>query len=99
MSYPDIVGKVSEELGLPKEVVNKTYKAYWLFIKNHIQSLPLKENLNEEDFAKLRTNFNIGSIGKLCVAYKHYIGIKKRFEYLRKIRGNENKRRDKEEKT
>lgn len=99
MSYPDIVGKVSRELNLPKEVVDKAYKAYWLFIKNHIQSLPLKENLNEEDFAKLRTNFNIGSLGKLCVTYKHYIGIKKRFEYLRKIRGNESKRRDKEEKT
>ena len=56
MNYPDIVGKVSRELNLPKEVVDKTYKAYWLFIKNHIQSLPLKENLNEEDFAKLRTN-------------------------------------------
>lgn len=86
MSYLDIVGKVSRELNLPKEVVDKTYKAYWLFIKNHIQSLPLKENLNEEDFAKLRTNFNIGSLGKLCVTYKHYLGVKQRFEYLKKIR-------------
>lgn len=33
MSYPDIVGKVSRELNLPKEVVDKAYKAYWLFIK------------------------------------------------------------------
>lgn len=99
MSYPDIVGKVSRELNLPKEVVDKTYKAYWLFIKNHIQSLPLKESLNEKDFAKLRTNFNIGSIGKLCVTYKHYVGIKKRFEYLRKIKVYEDERRDKEEKT
>ena len=29
MSYPDIVGKVSRELNLPREVVDKTYKAYW----------------------------------------------------------------------
>lgn len=78
MNYPDIIGKVSEELNLPKEVVDKTYKAFWLFINQSIQSLPLKENLNEEDFAKLRTNFNIGSLGKLCVTYKHYIGIKKK---------------------
>ena len=27
MNYPDIIGKVSEELDLPKEVVDKTYKA------------------------------------------------------------------------
>lgn len=95
MSYPDIIGKVSEELDLPKEVVDKTYRAYWLFIKQHIQSLPLKENINEEDFAKLRTNFNIGSLGKLCVTYKHYVGVKKRWEYLKRIREYENKRRDK----
>lgn len=99
MNYSDIISKVSEELNLSSKVVDKTYKAYWLFIKQYIQSLPLKENINEEDFAELKTNFNIGSLGKLCVTYKHYIGIKKRFEYLRKIRSNENKRRDKEEKT
>lgn len=86
MSYPDIVGKVSEELGLPKEVVNKTYKAYWLFIKNHIQSLPLKESLNEEDFAKLRTNFNISSLGKLNCTYDRMLGMKKRYKLIKQIR-------------
>ena len=86
MSYPDIVGKVSRELNLPKEVVDKTYKAYWLFIKNHIQSLPLKENLNEEDFAKLRTNFNIPSLGKLCVTWDRLIGCRKRFNLIKQIR-------------
>ena len=58
MNYSDIIGKVSEEMNLPKGVVDKTYKAFWLFINQSIQSLPLKENLSEEDFAKLRTNFN-----------------------------------------
>lgn len=86
MSYPDIVGKVSRELNLPREVVDKTYKAYWLFIKNHIQSLPLKENFNEEDFAKLRTNFNIPSLGKLCVTWDRLIGCKRRFEIIKKLR-------------
>lgn len=86
MSYPDIVGKVSRELNLPREVVDKTYKAYWLFIKNHIQSLPLKENLNEEDFAKLRTNFNIPSLGKLCVTWDRLIGCKRRFKIIKKLR-------------
>ena len=88
MSYPDIVGKVSRELNLPKEVVDKTYKAYWLFIKNHIQSLPLKENLNEEDFAKLRTNFNIPSLGKLSCTYDRMLGMKKRYKLIKQIREN-----------
>ena len=86
MNYPDIVGKVSRELNLPKEVVDKTYKAYWLFIKNHIQSLPLKENLNEEDFAKLRTNFNIPSLGKLSCTYDRMLGMKKRYKLIKQIR-------------
>ena len=86
MSYPDIVGKVSRELNLPKEVVDKTYKAYWLFIKNHIQSLPLKENLNEEDFAKLRTNFNIPSLGKLSCTYDRMLGMKNRYKLIKQIR-------------
>ena len=86
MSYPDIVGKVSRELNLPREVVDKTYKAYWLFIKNHIQSLPLKENLNEEDFAKLRTNFNIPSLGKLSCTYDRMLSMKKRYKLIKQIR-------------
>ena len=86
MNYPDIVGKVSRELNLPKEVVDKTYKAYWLFIKNHIQSLPLKENLNEEDFAKLRTNFNIPSLGKLSCTYDRMLSMKKRYKLIKQIR-------------
>lgn len=86
MNYPDIVGKVSRELNLPREVVDKTYKAYWLFIKNHIQSLPLKENLNEEDFAKLRTNFNIPSLGKLTCTYDRMLGMKKRYKLIKQIR-------------
>ena len=86
MSYPDIVGKVSRELNLPKLLVDNTYKAYWLFIKNHIQSLPLKENLNEEDFAKLKTNFNIPSLGKLSCTYDRMLGMKKRYKLIKQIR-------------
>lgn len=95
MNYQDIIGKVSKELGISTKTVDATYKAYWKFIKQTIQSLPLKDNMNEEEFSKLRTNFNIGSLGKLCVTYKHYVGVKKRWEYLKKMREYENKRRDK----
>lgn len=86
MSYPDIIGKVSEELNLPKEVVDKAYKSFWLFINQSIQSLPLKENLNEEDFAKLKTNYNIPSLGKLTCTYERMLGVKKRFNCIKQIR-------------
>ena len=86
MNYSDIVNKVSKELNLPKEVVDKAYKAFWMFINKHIQSLPLKENLNEEDFAKLRTNLNIPSLGKLSCTYDRMLGVKKRFNFIKQIR-------------
>lgn len=86
MSYSDIIDKVSKELDLPRELVNKTYKAFWLFINQSIQSLPLKEDLSEEDFAKLRTNFNIPSLGKLSCTYDRMLGVKKRYKILKQIR-------------
>lgn len=86
MNYPDIIGKVSEELNLPKEVVDKTYKAFWLFINQSIQSLPLKEDIDEEDFAKLKTNFNIPSLGKLTCTYDRMLRVKKRFKIIKQLR-------------
>ena len=86
MNYSDIIDKVSEELDLPKEVVDKTYKAFWLFVKKSIQLLPLKENLNEEEFAKLKTNYNIPSLGKLSCTYDRMLRVKKRFNLIKQIR-------------
>lgn len=90
MSYSDIIDKVSEELNLPKELVDRTYRAYWLSIKQYVQSLPLKEDINEEDFIKLRTSFNIPSLGKLCITWDRLVGCKKRFEIIKKIREKKN---------
>lgn len=87
MNYPDIIGKVSQEMDIPLEVVDTAYKSYWKFIKQTIQSLPLKDDISEEEFAKLRTNFNIPSLGKLTCTFDRMMGVKKRFKYIRQIRG------------
>lgn len=86
MNYPDIIGKVSQEMGLPPEVVDTAYKSYWKFIKQTIQSLPLKDDISEEDFTKLRTNFNIPSLGKLTCTFDRMVGVKKRFKYIKRLR-------------
>ena len=59
MNYKDIITIVSKELNLPYKVVDKTYKAYWGSIKSIIEDLPLKEDLSQEEFNQLKTNFNI----------------------------------------
>ena len=88
MNYPNIIGKVSQEMGLPPEVVDTAYKSYWKFIKQTIQSLPLKDDISEEDFTKLRTNFNLPSLGKLTCTFDRMMGVKKRFKYIKRLREN-----------
>ncbi len=88
MSYSKIVDKVAEELNLPKELVDKTYKAYWASIRSSISSLPLKDDIDEEEFSQLRTNFNIPSLGKLSCTYDRYKGIKKRLSLIKQIKEN-----------
>ena len=88
MNYPDIIGKVSQEMDIPLEVVYTAYKSYWKFIKQTIQSLPLKDDISEEDFTKLRTNFNVPSLGKLTCTYDRMMGVKKRFKYIKRLREN-----------
>lgn len=90
MIYSEAIKQVSIELGLPPKVVKEAYESYWTFIRNNIKALPLKEDLSKEEFDKLRTNFNVPSIGKLSCTYDRMIGVKKRFEHIRKLRDDYN---------
>lgn len=82
MQYDEIISKISEEVGLPEIMVDRIYKAYWRAIREHIASLPLKEDLTDEEFLSLQPNINIPSIGKMYVTLRRYRGVKKRYEYL-----------------
>lgn len=90
MIYSEAIKQVSIELGLPPQVVKEAYESFWTFIRNNIKALPLKEDLSKEEFDKLRTNFNIPSIGKLSCTYDRFIGIKKRLKYLNKLKDDYN---------
>ena len=86
MRFKDIINKVSEELDLPKDLIENTYKAYWNFIKDTIEELPLKTELTQQEYGNLKTNINITSLGKLHCTYNRYIGIRNRFNIINKIR-------------
>lgn len=73
----DIYNKVAKDLNIDVKLVKKVYIAYWKFIKNQIQQLPLKENITEEEFNNLRTHFNISSLGHLSCSYRRMLNIKK----------------------
>ena len=91
MIYSEAIQHVSIELGLPPEVVKKAYESHWKFIRETIQALPLKEDLSEEEFSKLRTNFNIPSLGKLCLTWKRYDGMKKQYKRFKELQNVQDK--------
>ena len=86
MILNEIIAKVSTELNLPEDLVKKTYSEYWSYIRNTIEDLPLKNDLTQTDFSELRTNINVPSLGKINCTYERYIGMKKRFNIIKKIR-------------
>ena len=85
MTLNEIIAKVSTELNLPEDLVKKTYSEYWSYIRNTIEDLPLKNDLTQTDFSELRTNINVPSLGKINCTYERYIGMKKRFNIIKKI--------------
>lgn len=84
MTLDEIIAKVSVELGLPKRIVDRAYRAYWKAVREHITSLPLKEDLTDEEFSKLQPNVNIPSIGKLHVTLDRYKSMKKAYNNRKK---------------
>lgn len=90
MTLEEIINKVSLNLNLPKEVVGEAYMSFWDYIRESIQALPLKEDLTEEEFNKLKCNFNIPSLGKLHVTYPRYKALKDRVKYFKAIQNDNN---------
>ena len=87
----EIILDISRNLDISPNVIEKVYKAYWSFIKETIQVLPLKDNLSEEEFSTLKTNFNVPSLGKLTCTLDKYNRVKKRFKLIKNFRNAENK--------
>lgn len=86
MDYNSAVTQIAKELNLKPEVVDKTYKSYWRSIRDSIQELPLKEDITEEEFLQLKTNFNIPSLGKLACTYDRVKRVKERYKYIKNLR-------------
>lgn len=89
--YKEIISKVAAEQHLPYEVVDKTYKSFWLFVRTKLSALPLKSELSEEQFNQLRTSINIPSIGKFHCSYDRYKKVKQRYNYIKYLQDDNQK--------
>lgn len=79
MTYDEIVSEVAGSTGLSKKMVDKIYKLYWKSVREYIKSLPLKKDLTDEEFMKLKPNVNIPSLGKFYVSLDRYKKLKERY--------------------
>ena len=87
--YKKIFKDVAEEFNVPISKVIKAYLLQYRFIVEKIKELPFsRDDITEDEFNKLRTSFNIPSIGKFYCSYKRYTGVKKALEYRRNISKN-----------
>ena len=72
--------KVAADNNLSEKTVREIYKLYWSFIREHIVKLPLKENLTEQQYSALKTNFTLPLLGKLQCTYKQWLSSRKHLE-------------------
>lgn len=82
MTYEEIISRVADDNSLSRQFVDRVWKGYWKAIRQHMSSLPLKEDLTDEEFLKLRPNVNIPSIGKFYVTLGRYKKVKKKFKTI-----------------
>ena len=82
MTYEEIIAQVAQSTGLPKKFVDRVYKGYWKAVRQYISSLPLKEDLTDEEFMRLKPNVNIPSLGKLNVTLDRYKRVKKQYQII-----------------
>lgn len=87
-NYNRAVKIIADRLGLPPAKVDKIYRAYCKLIVDKISSLPLKEDLTEEEFNKLQVNINLPSLGKLYTNWQTYLNLKQKNKYVQKAKEN-----------
>lgn len=88
LKLSNVYKKVALELGLNENDVKEAYNLYWDYFRKSIESLPLKENLNEEGFNSLKTSFNVPSLGKFYCTYDRYLRMKNKLKKSRNVKDN-----------
>lgn len=80
MSKPDddrvkmLIHSIGLKYNLQDEVIRKIIASPYRFARETIKALDIRDDITEEEYNELKTNFNLPSIGKL---YSNYEVFKK----------------------
>lgn len=64
--------EIAEKHGISIDIVKRVILSQYEFIKIKTRDMNFEEGLTKKEFNKLKTNFNLPSIGKLYASYFMY---------------------------
>jgi hypothetical protein len=70
--------ELSEKHGIEIGLIEKIIASPYEFIQKTTRNLVFEDNLTKEEFSKIKTNFNIPSLGKLFASNYLYDQIQKK---------------------
>lgn len=58
------IKELAKKHDLPESIVKEIYESQFRFMREKVQALDLRNTFEEEEFDKLKTNFNFKYLGK-----------------------------------
>ena len=80
----------ARKLSIDVKLVEQVYRSYWRFIREQIESLPLR-TMTKEEFDLVDHNFNLPYIGKIYVDYEKIEKYRRHLKYIQDVKSKENK--------
>lgn len=76
----DAILETSKKLDIPDDVVEIAYREYWNWVKNTLESIPVNEEMSEDEFKQMQTSINIPSLGKFYAKHSRAQFLLKKFK-------------------
>lgn len=89
MNVKAICDTVAAEQKASKVLMEKLYRAYWLFAKEKILEMDFNRKLTEKEFEESKLSVTIPHIGRLACTWKMYNEIRDDINRIKEIRKEE----------
>ena len=94
MNVKAICDTVAAEQKASKVLMEKLYRAYWLFVKEKILEMDFSRKLTEKEFEESKLSITIPHIGRLACTWKMYNEINNDLKRIKEIRKDNQDERD-----
>ena len=89
MNVKAICDTVATEQKASKVLMEKLYRAYWLFVKEKILEMDFNKKLTEKEFEESKLSVTIPHIGRLACTWKMYNEINEDINHIKELRKEE----------